>query len=152
MKVDTTINIRKEILERIDDAAIDFSVSRSRLISLLIKKKLRAINTDKNRFSRVKYQPRDKKAQWKRPHVYLETDLYEKCIDMRKLLKLSVSYIILVAYNQYFHIVLEELQNNGDHDNNMRHYICIGKKCEYVFSYTVFWDYPSEDELTKVLE
>ncbi len=152
MKIDTTVNMRKEVLQRIDAAAGYCSVSRSRLVSLLLERMIRGINTDKNRFSRVKYQKRDKNATWKRPHVVLEYDLYEKCIDMRKLSKMSVSYCVLVAFTLYLDAVVDALLNGEDTDKNARNYICIGRKIGSVFSYTVFWDYPPEDELIKFLE
>ncbi len=152
MNIDTTINIKEEILEKIDEASKDCSISRSRLISLLLKKVISEKTNDKNRFARIKYQKRDKKASWKRPHVFLEYDLYEKCIDMRKLKKMSVSFIVSVAFKLYFAQVIEELKNGCESDVSNRNYVCIGKRKGRLFSYTVFWDYPPEDELIKTLE
>ncbi len=152
MKIDTTINIKHVVIERIDATAKMYSISRSKLVSLLLKRMMLGKNTDKNRFSRVKYQKRDKNASWKRPHVMLEPDLYEKSIDMRKLFKMSVSYIILVAYKKYFDAVVYELKNGESTDKNRRNYICIDKYYGNVYSYIVFWDYPPEKELIRYLE
>ncbi len=152
MKVDTTCNMKLVVLERIDASAKKFSISRSKLISMLLKRMMEGKNTDKNRFSRVKYQKRNKRANWKRPHIMLDQDLYEKSLDMRKLYKMSVSYIVLVAYKKYFETVINELKNGGSSDKNQRNYICIGKRYGRVFSYTVFWDYPPEKELIRILE
>ncbi len=152
MKVDTTINIKLVILTRIDASAKMLSISRSKLVELLLKRMMQGKNTDKNRFTRVKYQKRDKNANWKRPHIMMEPDLYEKSIDMRKLYKMSVSHIVTVAYKKYFDSVIAELKNGESTDKNRRNYICIAKKHGMVFSYTVFWDYPQEEELVKHLE
>ncbi len=152
MKIDTTINVKCVIIERIDATAKKFSISRSKLVSLLLKCMLEGKNTDKNRFSRVKYQKRDKKSAWRRPHIMLEPDLYEKNLDMRKLYKMSVSYLVLVAYKKYFDSVVNELKNGKSTDKNRRNYICIGKYYGNVYSYVVFWDYPPEEELLKLLE
>ncbi len=152
MKIDTTINIREVFLERIDASAKMCSISRSELVSLLLIRMMKGKNTDKNRFSRVKYQKRDKNTVWRRPHVMLEPDLYEKSIDMRKLFKMSVSHIITVAYKKYMDILVNELKNGENTDKNRRNYICIGKQLGGVFSYTVFWDFPLEKELIKCLE
>ncbi len=152
MKIDTTINIKRVIVERIDASAKQFSISRSKLVSLLLIRMMEGKTTDKNRFSRVKYQKRDKSADWKQPHIMLETDLYEKNLDMKKLNKMSVSYLILVAYKKYFNAVIYDLKNGESTDNNRRNYVCIGKRNEYVFSYIVYWDYPPEKELIKYLE
>ncbi len=152
MKIDTTINIRKQVLKRIDAACVEYSVSRSRFVSLLLLRFMKEKATDKNRFSRVKYQKRDTKASWKRPHVMLESDLYEKCLDMRKLFKMSVSFIVAVAFTCYFDSVVYELKNDGDTDKNTRNYICIGNRYENVFSFSIFWDYPAEEILLKILE
>ncbi len=152
MKIDTTINVKCLVIERIDACARMFSISRSELVSRLLKRMIEGKTTDKNRFARVKYQKRDKKSVWIRPHIMLESDLYEKNLDMRKLHKMSVSYLVLVAYRKYFDAVLQELKNGETTDKNRRNYICIGKKYEKVFSYTVFWDYPPEEELLRILE
>ncbi len=150
MKIDTTVNMKRVVLERIDSSAKMCSISRSKLITLLLKRMMAVKNTDKNRFSRVKYQKRDKNGDWKRPHVMLDYDVYEKNIDMRKLNKMSVSYIITIAYKRYFDSVIDELKNGVN--NNLRQYICIGRRNGNVFSYTVFWDFPEEDHLLQYLE
>ncbi len=151
MKIDTTINIKLVVIERIDATAKKFSISRSKLVALLLKKMMDSKNTDKNRFSRVKYQKRDKNAEWKQPHVMLEPDLYEKSIDMRKLYKMSVSNIITVAYKKYFDAVVQELKNGENTDKNRRNYLCIGKQYGQVYSYTVFWGYPPDEILINLL-
>ncbi len=152
MKIDTTINIRDEILLRIDEISVACDVSRSRVVSLLIRHVMNRHKADKNRFSRVKYQQRDPEAEWKRPHIVLEYDLYEKSIDLRKLLKMSVSHIVQVAFNQFIDEIIEKIKRGDGSDNNLRHYICIGKRYGKVFSFTVFWDFPSEEQLIKHLE
>ncbi len=152
MKIDTTIYVKRVVIDRIDAIAKKYSVSRSKLVSLLLISMMQGKNTDKNRFSRVKYQKRDKNANWKRPHVMLEPDLYEKSLDMRKLYKMSVSHIVTVAYKKYFDAVILELKNGEITDKNRKNYVCIGKRDGHLFSYTVFWDYPPEEKLMKYLE
>ncbi len=152
MKIDTTINIRKEILDRIDQIAETSLVSRSRIVSLLLKRILREKAVASNRFSRVKYQKRDRNAAWKRPHVVLEYDLYEKSLDLRKLSKMSVSFILTVAYHRYLDKVMDDLRKGGESSSELRNYICIGRRFGKVFSFTVFWDFPPEEELVKFLE
>ncbi len=152
MKIDTTINIKEEILKRVDETAIELNVTRSHLVSLLVERVTKVKNPNKNRFSRVKYQKREKNASWKRPHVLLESNVYEKCIDMRKLFKMSVSFIIYVAFHLHFMEVIEEAKKGINTDKNHRNYLCIGKNIGNVFSYTVFWDYPPDKNLIKFLE
>ncbi len=152
MKIDTTINIKQEVLEKIDECAAQFSISRSQLVSLLINSMIKENHTDKNRFTRVKYQKRDENTTWKRPHLMFEQDMYEKCIDIRKLLKLSVSFIVLVAFNRYIDKVVSGLMNGVNTDNNAQNYICIGRKSRGIYSYVIFWDFPPEKELIKFLE
>ncbi len=152
MKIDTTIYIKWIVIARIDNTAKMFSISRSKLVSLLLKRMMESKKTDKNRFIRVKYQKRDKHAQWIRRHIMLEPDLYEKNLDMRKLYKMSVSYIVTVAYKKYFDSVVQELKNGENTDKNRRNYLCIGRRIGNLFSYTVFWDYPPEKELLRYLK
>ncbi len=152
MKIDTTLNVKTEVLERIDSVASRFSITRSRVVSLLCKQLLSRHRTDKNRFSRVKYQKRDKNASWKRPHVVMDYDLYEKCIDLRKLNKMSVSYLVTVAVTLFLDELIDRLRRGDGEDADLRHYIFVGSRKGNVFSYTVFWDFPPEEELIKILE
>ncbi len=152
MKIDTTLNIKLNILEGIEEAASECGISRSRFISLLIIRFLKGKHVDGNKQSRVKYQNRDKNVKWKRPHVVFDYDLYEKCIDTRKLCKLSVSFIVQIAFNLYFYSVIQELQKGDNSERPLRHYICIGRVVDGVFSYSVFWDFPTEKLLIKYLE
>ncbi len=152
MKIDTTINIRKEFLERIDATAKEFSVSRSTLISLLLLKSMRSQISGKNCFSRVRYQKRDKEVEWKRPHLFLDQHIYEKSLDLRKLQKLSVSYLVVISFQKFFNEVVMELSKKVDNVNVTRQYICIGKSFNGIYSYVVFWEYPPEKILNMFLE
>ncbi len=152
MNIETTINIKKAVLKKIDSIAEEYHVSRSKLVSLLLKQVMKEQTTDKNRFSQVKYQRRDKKASWKRPHIMLNQDIYEKCLDLRKISKKSVSYLVLIAYNAHLERVIEKLKNVGDTDNYLSQYICIGKRIGSIYSYVIFWDFPPQEHIIKFLE
>ncbi len=152
MKIDTTLNIKKNILEGIDEAASECGISRSRFISLLIIKFLREKSVEGNHQTRVKYQKRNKTAIWKRPHVLFDYDLYEKCIDIRKLCKLSVSHVVFTAYGLFLHTVIHEQKKGGDTVRPFRQYICIWREYDGVFCFSVFWDFPNEEILIQYLE
>ena len=91
----TTINIRANYQQLIlneltgrDESMSSFICS---LLESLVNRKFTSLVTD----SCVQYQESDANINYVCQHVSIPVELYEKCIDMRNLYKLSVSLIVL---------------------------------------------------------
>jgi len=97
----TTINIQINIFEQIVEAAKTHGISSSEMILLLINKIAADIAIPEKIGSLVKYQTRRKPKDWHVFHVQVREDMYEYWLDLRKLLKMSVSLILAIAVKKF---------------------------------------------------
>ncbi len=108
-------------------------------------------------FSPVKYQNTGDNICWHRLHVSLSTDVYEKALDLRKVRKMSVSYLIARAIELYLDQVGALLAENSlktpnsDTDNYDQEYVFIASKFNGLLNFTVFWCTPPEPTINKYI-
>jgi len=103
-----------EDAEKLSGAVERLNVGRKELISALINHFARRRKDQLKLWHRVRYQaPRDK-SEWRRLHVTVRGDEYEFFIDARKVHKLSVSYIVAYAINNYLDVIFTPGENSGD--------------------------------------
>ena len=75
--METTLNIRVDILEQIARAAQAQGISRSELIALLIHQAMADIVDPGRMGSMVQYQGRRSSSEWRVFHVQVREDMYE---------------------------------------------------------------------------
>lgn len=136
--METTLNIHSDIYEKLAKAAKSAGISRSEMIIILIKKTMDDIHDPARMGIMVRYQNRRKPEEWRRIHVELRIDDYEYFLDLRKLLKMSVSLILAYAVQKY----LPTLFNNFTDNNRYKNYIVIREIIENVVCWRFFWGYP----------
>lgn len=114
MVAETTVNIRLDMYAKLAGAADCAGVSKSRLISAL----LRHAAGNKRLFLpdaiRVRYQGRREKEEWRCLHVSIRRDEYEFYHDLRCLCKLSVSFLIAYALEHYLDEVFALIMKDAD--------------------------------------
>lgn len=137
--METTLNIHINILEQITTAAKNLQISRSELIMLLCKKIMDDVSRPSRFGAPVQYQERSDKESWKSFHLVLREDDYEYLLDLRKLLKLSVSRILAFAVKKY----LRKIQKRNITDNKRyKNYVIIKEFVDNITSWRFFWGYP----------
>jgi hypothetical protein len=137
--METTLNIHIEILEKINLSAQRYGISRSEVITYLIKK---AIDDTKNPIcigKMIQYQKKSKPEDWHTFHLQVRMDDYEYLLDLRRLLKMSVSLIL--AY------VVEKFLNKGITLNitdnyQFKNYIIAREVIDNIISWKIVWGYP----------
>ena len=110
MKIDSTLNISDFNVKLLDNKADQLSISRN---CLIIKLLLQYAEKQKNKLiqeRRIVYQKKKEGNVWLKKHIWLEPKFYEKCLDLRKFHKCSVSLILAIAIDLY----LDEIDNNTD--------------------------------------
>ena len=141
MTIDTTVSIRNDIAELVTEMAAREGISRSAMISMLLRGYARRGPVPAKAWERVRYQARMKDGQWSRIHVRLRGDEYEFFIDLRKVLKLSVSYIIAIAVKKYGMSSTKKFAK--DTDNYRYHnYAMLHFQEEYVHCWLFCWGIP----------
>ncbi len=144
MNIETTINIRSDLLEKILEKKDTNNISLNTIAGNLLRK---AMSWSKNKlatFKSVRYQDKikDNELYYHKLHIALSEDLYEKCLDMRKLYKLSVSFILAKCIESYLHkLSMDEVKNTDNYHTN---YIIFTSEEDGVYSFTVFWEIATE--------
>ncbi len=142
--IETTINIKSMIMERIISASEVMNISMNRIITLLIIRMVHNRLLKLKMFTSVKYQDTGKDIKWHRLHVSLNTDVYEKALDLRKVLKMSVSFIIAKAVENILNDIINDFLKTNKTDNYFRNYVFIPKYHDGVLYFTIFWQYSPE--------
>ena len=86
MGIETTMHIRNDLLKKVDETAEKLDISRSRMVSILLVKYMKANRAGSRVFSKLKYQERNPKAGYSTKNIYLREDVYEMGGDVRKAL------------------------------------------------------------------
>jgi hypothetical protein len=137
--MNTTLNIRNDILEQITKVAQSNGVSRSEMIVLLFQKVAGDI-TDPGRLGKmIKYQNRSAPEDWHVFHVRLREDVYEYWLDLRKLLKMSVSLILAYAVKKYRG---KKLRIKSADNYPFKNYIIIKEILDNIIVWKFIWGWP----------
>ncbi|MFC1668968.1 hypothetical protein ACFL20_01135 [Spirochaetota bacterium] len=137
--IETTINIKKNILDNIAQTSKVLGKSQTEIIVMLLKKVIDNENSKVQICRRIKYQSCDDKNNWHTLHVLFEQNEYEYFLDLRKLLKMSLSFIIANAAKKY----LKDLLNGNFTDNNRyQNYILSRENADGIIYWVLFWGIP----------
>lgn len=101
-------------------------------------------------YPRIRYQARDDKENWHRIHLVLNEYEYEYCLDMRKLFKMSVSFILAYAVRRFLEDVINELIDGSNNTDNYcyQNYILIKKIIDGIICWQIYWGIPTEIPLS----
>ena len=78
-------------------------------------------------------------------HVRLDDALYEKCLDMRRLLKCSVSRLVVEELLRSFDEVLQSLLDGADDSSCVHKFEIYSEITEKMWSYVVCHDQPAQN-------
>ena len=145
MLIQTTYMIKPEILALICDAAESLGKPVSFVISRLLGRVLKDEKIRGCIHSAVQYQKRDldDNSSWKKVHVSLRSDEYEQVLDLRKVLKKSVSRILAEAVVQYLQELLESPRPESYPPRN---YVLVKRTRDGVVSWQSYWGFPPDPD------
>ena len=141
MRIRTTVRIPVATLQALDDACLQLEITRSEIITRLLKHL--AEKTARTAFwMRVRYQERRRKEDWKQVHVSPKGDEYELFLDLRKVRKFSVSFLVNWAVEE----CLDDLMDNcGNGDNyHFKNYAVIHFFNNDIECWLFCWGIPPE--------
>jgi hypothetical protein len=141
----TTLNIHAATLKIINRAARFKGISQSDLIVMLLKKTMDDPSHRVRLGKPVRYQNRAAPGNWHIFHVQLREDDYEYFLDLRKLLKMSVSLILDRAVKKYLK-KKNYLKSKLFHGDNYlyKNYVVICEKFNGVTCWKFFWGFPPD--------
>ncbi len=124
MRIETTILIKTDLLEKLTKASVVTGESRGSIVSALLRRY--AIDNERCsvQWSRVRYQGRNEGQAWHRLHLVLNPDEYEFFLDLRKVFKKSVSSCVTEAIVGYLDEMLYKIKNNTDNYRYKNYSFC----------------------------
>ncbi len=149
--INTTYNLKKKYYNRIESASEYLHISKSDITILLMNKIFKHYKNRYMQFSRIRYQKRDKDNQWQELHASIPDEMYEKSQDMKKVLKMSISFYLSEAVERFLNIVIDEYFSKAS-DNYCASYVSIIKEIDGIYIHMVMWGLLEEKILTKFLE
>jgi hypothetical protein len=94
---ETTINLPIETFIKLEALAKQSGVSRTTIINRLLDRIQNNITIDNYRMGTIQYQKSRPKDSWHCTHVYFSDTDFERCLDIRRILKHSLSMLITIA-------------------------------------------------------
>lgn len=149
--VETTVNLDAGSREALERASGLTGCAKSRLVADAMKRLMKGYGGLVRDGRSVKYQVRRGGREWRRLHVALEYRDYEFFIDMRKLCRRSVSFLVVCALNKHLDEIVElHIRNKyfEEADNYpflhyiITHYVVPGAVC-----WTIYWGMPENPEI-----
>ncbi|MBN1497723.1 MAG: hypothetical protein JXA07_13190 [Spirochaetes bacterium] len=141
--METTLNIGVDVFGQIAAAADIRGISRSTLITSLLKCVMNDIPDSTRIGKMVKYQERRSSADWHVFHLSLREDEYEYFLDLRKLFKMSLSLILVYSVKKY----LSKMMKKNSTDNySYKNYVLIRELIDNIISWRILWGYPPDIE------
>lgn len=151
MNIITTVNIRDDLLTRMKTRKQELNISLNKIVNFLLLKALNWRKKSIKTFKSIKYQVKYENISWHKLHISMDNALYERCLDMRKLYKLSVSYILAICIKMYLDILSKKIIMAKGTDNYHNCYLLFSNTDKNVFSFTIFWSLPGENIIKKHL-
>jgi hypothetical protein len=141
MYIETTININPYVLGMISRAVLITGQPRNQIISNLLGRlaydHVKMVAT----WSRVRYQNRNTGGKWSHLHLSLRPDEYEYFLDLRKIFKFSVSFLVSYAVEKYLDEILDNLCK-GDDNYRYKNYMLTRVIVDGVISWILSWGIP----------
>lgn len=141
--METTLNIRCDISNKIMLAAQSRGISRSEMIAILIKKVMDNVSNQGRMGKLVQYQERRSRGEWHTFHWYVREDDYEYFLDLRKLMKMSVSLILAYAVEKYLNTIINDYNTDN---NRYRNYLIIRDVIDDIVCWKFIWGFPPDLE------
>ena len=116
MCIDTTINITDNYRLKLIEASKVLKISKSEIVKNLINTYQKQSKNKSIKLKRVSYQKKDDNESWAPIHIWMDNVFYEKCQDLKKIHKQTLSKIVTIAIALYLEDILngqlEELSND----------------------------------------
>ena len=141
----TTLNIHVDVLAKITQEAARIKKSRKFVIIQLFMHIMKNYQLFMRGFSTVKYQPDDVKKNWHCFHIRFREDENEFFVDLRKVCKFSVSYLLAKAVDLYLDKLWEEDgERCVDNYRLFSNYVLHHEVVDGINSLHLYWGYPEK--------
>ncbi|MBN2160638.1 MAG: hypothetical protein JW807_14715 [Spirochaetes bacterium] len=141
MLINTTINIHVDVLKKLSRDALSSGESKTYVVSALLRRLGDDFEKFEKSWTRVRYQKRTPGKNWRCLHLYLKPDEYEYFLDLRKVFKVSVSFLVALAVDLYQDEVMKKV-NYGTDNYRYRNYMISRMIIDGVVCWMHYWGVP----------
>jgi hypothetical protein len=138
MFIYTTLNVNKSCLQKIQHAASTSGKSCNTIIIILLKKMMDDQQYKARCGKRLQYQDRCNPNEWHTFHVRFRYDEYEYFMDLKKILKFSLSGILAIAVNKY---LLKLMKTNICDNYHYQNYVIGRETIDGIICWRLAWGY-----------
>mgnify|MGYP006961679083 CR=1 FL=1 len=146
MMIETTVNMSGAMRQEVVRAARMAGVPASALVVAVMKRLMREHRRLARDGRSVEYQKKSGREKWRRLHISIDFRDYEFFVDMRKVSRRSVSFLVVIALNKYLAEVLTALNRpdyNEEADNYpFLHYLLFSNSVPGAVCWTIYWGMP----------
>lgn len=144
MPIESTLHVHHSILKKLERGAEVSGIPRTFIIQKLMQRLMKDNRNMIKSNSRIQYQERDVKANWRILHIAVNEYEYEYYLDMRKFYKMSVSLLLAYAVRQYLNEIINELFDKNINTDNYfyRNYIITNKTVYGIVCWQIYWGIP----------
>jgi len=153
MKVETTLNVHREVLSELHEASFVTGRRVNAIAVMALQGLLVHYRRRVQAFRRIQYQDRDKKENWTKVHIVIGASDYECLLDMRKMYKMSVSFLLAVAVKRYLYKIVKDILCGVCRTDNYLYsnYIISQKVIDGVTTLHIYWGVPRLEHLKRTL-
>jgi hypothetical protein len=134
--------MRNDVFFKLSHASMKIGKTRREVVVMLLLRLMSDVEGFPGGFTLVRYQERDPLKRYRCFSISFKKDENEFFTDLRKLCKLSVSYLVAIAVERY----LEEMLNEGQSRHNyteFTHY-AIGQRIDDgIICWEFYWGDPA---------
>ena len=128
MDIKTTVSLNQDDREILKSTAESLGISRNQLVYRLLSSALVRHTLKRKDFETVKYQKSKPGFVYRPMPVCLYGVVFEKCMDVRKLFKVSVSRFLAMAIDLYLVMIIRMLTKQQPDTDNYDHVYYIRSK------------------------
>lgn len=143
MVTETTMCVRGETREKLEAASLAAGMSRSQLVSSLLNYASKRMCLERSFRGGIRYQERIGGVARGRMHLRLRCDEYEFFLDMRKVWKMSVSFLVAYAVEHFLDELIQKLIRNPD-NYRYRNYAMTKVYANDVTCWIFYWGIPQK--------
>lgn len=143
METETTMCVRGETREKLEEASRVMGMSRGLLVSSLLNYASKRMHVERSSRGGIRYQERSGGVARGRMHLRLRCDEYEFFIDMRKVWKMSVSFLVAYAVEHFLDELIQKMIKNPD-NYRYRNYAMTKVNIDDVTCWIFYWGIPQK--------
>ncbi len=149
--IKTSLNLKKSQVKKLIAVAKYNNTTISEIINCLANIALKRSNYKTKILRTTAYQENLSNCDtWHCQHVSFNGDIYEKCLDMRKFFKISVSLFISSAIDLYLKKLMKDKMSLKDSDNYTGQYIVFFSKFGDFSQITILWGMVEGEEIKQL--